>query len=75
MGTLVVLSRKRTLRLRYLLGAFAKLVRGSADIDVPAVLRELASGFGGEFAVSRSDALSQQVTLRVPRAFVISNAA
>ena len=48
---------------------------GSADIDVPAVLRELASGFGGEFAVSRSDALSQQVTLRVPRAFVISNAA
>jgi hypothetical protein len=48
---------------------------GGADIQVPAGLRELAGGFGGEFHVTRSDALTQQLVFRVPRAFVISHAA
>jgi PAS domain-containing protein len=48
---------------------------GLLDIHLPAALRDLAANFGGEFEVSRPDTLTQQLVLRVPRAFVISHAA
>ena len=48
---------------------------GVVDIELPAALRDLASHFGGEFEISRPDALTQRLSLRVPRAFVISHAA
>lgn len=48
---------------------------GGIDISIPAALRELAATFGGEFEVTRPDALTQQLVLRVPRAFVVSHAA
>ena len=48
---------------------------GVADIDLPSTLREFALGFGGVLEVRRVDALTQQLSLRVPRAFVVSHAA
>ena len=48
---------------------------GVADIELPVTLRDLAAGFGGVIEVVRIDALTQRLSLRVPRAFVVSHAA
>lgn len=48
---------------------------GLGDLAVPAMLADLASRFGGVVEVSRVDPLTQRLTLRVPRAFVIAHAA
>ena len=48
---------------------------GVDAIALPPGLHELAGGFGGGLEVERIDALTQRVTLRIPRAFVIAHAA
>ena len=48
---------------------------GIDAIALPPALQDLAAGFGGVLDVEPLDALTQRVSLRIPRAFVISHAA